>query len=208
MAKALKIYFSHAENWMYLLILAAASTWIVRTGALLHYWYMSLLLLALVPFIEYFTHKYVLHMPRPEHPEAHRLWTYVSDKMHYQHHQNPKAVAHIFAHWWMTLPALGLSTLGLWLLTGNLAPTGVFITTLIAYFLFYEWCHFIAHFDGYTPHTRYGRFMKKFHLWHHYKNEAYWYGITNPLADWIFGKWKDPKAIAASEMALHNRGRI
>jgi len=27
--------------------------------------------------------------------------------------------------------------------------------------------------------------MKKYHLWHHFKNEQLWFGVTNPGADFL-----------------------
>jgi len=208
MSQALKIYFSHLPNWLFLGLLALGLTYILQTGALWQYWYISLVLLALTPLIEYFTHKYVLHMPRPAQAEKQRFWALLANRIHYLHHEDPKVVKHVFAELWFTLPALTFYTLLTYALSRSLPVTAVFITTLIAYFLFYEWVHFIAHFDGYTPHTAYGRYMKKFHLWHHYKNESYWMGITSPVADWLFGSWPNPREIQPSELALRNRGRI
>ena len=31
--------------------------------------------------------------------------------------------------------------------------------------------------------TRFGRWVKKYHLWHHFKNEQLWFGVTNPSMD-------------------------
>ena len=49
---------------------------------------------------------------------------------------------------------------------------------------YYEWVHYVAHVP-YAPRTRYGQAMKKYHLWHHHKNEHYWFGVTSPLVDLI-----------------------
>jgi 4-hydroxysphinganine ceramide fatty acyl 2-hydroxylase len=205
METALKIYWSHKPNWLYAAVSLAGLAYILSSGALLRYWYLPLVLLALVPFIEYFTHKYLLHMPQPKNADKHPIWAFVAHRVHYLHHEDPKKVAHIFAEVWVTLPALLVDALLVWLVTWNLEMTAVFMTAGVAYFLYYEWVHFIAHYDGYTPRSAYGRFLKKYHLWHHYKNEAFWYGVTNPAADWFFGRWKDPHAVTASGLALDNR---
>lgn len=208
MRQALKIYGSHLPNWLYLALVCGGWTYILRSGLLKDYWFAGLTLLILIPFIEFFVHKYILHMPRPKDPNKHKIWLFISDEIHYLHHQSPKHVKHIFAHGWMTFPPLVVIFMLLWFLSQNIHLTLVFMCSLLTYFLYYEWCHFISHFDGYTPRTSYGKFMKKFHLWHHYKNETYWLGITNPIADYLFGTWKDPKTIPNSELALTNRGRI
>jgi sterol desaturase/sphingolipid hydroxylase (fatty acid hydroxylase superfamily) len=48
--------------------------------------------------------------------------------------------------------------------------------------LYYEWVHYVAHIP-YVPATAVGRWMKKYHLLHHYLNERLWYGVTNPSID-------------------------
>jgi hypothetical protein len=40
----------------------------------------------------------------------------------------------------------------------------------------------VAHIP-YKPVTPYGRWIKKYHLWHHFKSERHWFGVTNPLVD-------------------------
>ena len=50
--------------------------------------------------------------------------------------------------------------------------------------LYYEWVHYVAHIP-YQPRTPFGRWMKKYHLWHHFKNERLWYGVTNPTMDFV-----------------------
>ena len=207
MLQAIHIYMSHRPNWLYLTLFALGLLYSALSQAWIIYWYLPFILLPMIPFIEYFTHKYILHMPRPSDADKHPRWNLLADRIHYMHHQQPKKTEHIFAEWWMTLPLLGVYLLLTYVITASVAITLYFNTLVIAYFLIYEWTHFIAHFDGYTPRTAYGRFMKKFHLWHHYKNEDYWYGITSPIADWVFRKWPQPQSIEASELALKNRGR-
>jgi len=50
--------------------------------------------------------------------------------------------------------------------------------------LWYEWVHYVAHIP-YVPKTAFGRWIKKYHLWHHYKNERMWFGVTNPSMDFV-----------------------
>lgn len=205
MSKALKIYWTHWPNLLYTAMFLAGLAYIVVTGALQAHWYMILVLFALIPFIEYFTHKYLLHMPQPKDPGKHKLWARIANDIHYLHHQDPKKLRHIFAETWLVLLAGALDALIVWGVTQSVPHMAVFMTAGMGYFMYYEWTHFIAHYDGYTPRNPYSRFLKKYHLWHHYKNEEYWYGVTNPLADWVFGKWKDPRTVTASGLALSNR---
>ena len=54
--------------------------------------------------------------------------------------------------------------------------------------LYYEWVHYVAHIP-YKPRTTFGQWMKKYHLWHHYKNERHWFGVTNPSMDLLIGTY-------------------
>ena len=49
----------------------------------------------------------------------------------------------------------------------------------ICWSAYYEWVHYVAHVP-FRPLTPVGRYMKKYHLWHHFKNERRWFGVTNP----------------------------
>ena len=42
---------------------------------------------------------------------------------------------------------------------------------------------------------------KKQHILHHYKNEKFWFGVSNPVFDFIFGTLKDGKDVELSETA-------
>ena len=50
--------------------------------------------------------------------------------------------------------------------------------------LYYEWVHYVAHIP-FVPRTPFGRWIKKYHLWHHFKNERLWFGVTNPAIDLV-----------------------
>ncbi|KAA0782222.1 fatty acid hydroxylase [Bacillus sp. BPN334] len=41
----------------------------------------------------------------------------------------------------------------------------------------------------------------KQHILHHYKNEKFWFGVSNPVFDFIFGTLKDGKDVELSETA-------
>ena len=85
--------------------------------------------------------------------------------------------------------------------------TNAFIAGIMLFLLFYEWTHYIAH-RPLRPISPWGRWMKKVHLWHHFKNENYRYGVTNPAYDFLMGTFKDQKDVAQSKTAknLEKRG--
>jgi hypothetical protein len=197
MKEIIKIYFSQAEIVFYWLLAVTGLTYIISTGALFKYWYLSFAIIVLSPFIEYFSHQYFLHFPMPKNNNKLKFLTTFMNNIHYIHHQDPKDVKYIFAQIWLTLPVLFFDLTIAYLLTRSVEMTAVIITFMIIYYMLYEWTHFMAH-SSYQPKNRYSAYMKKYHLLHHYKNENYWYGITNPLADFIFGKYKDPDTVEKS----------
>ncbi len=208
MIKALKVYGGHKPNWIYFILLLALCLYLGFDNTWQSHLWMVLVVFALTPLLEYFTHRYILHLPLPQDPEKYPLWNEIVHRIHYYHHEDPKAIAHIFAPWWFTLPLFVLYSGGLWWFSKNPVLTAVFSVSLIVYFLIYEWTHYMAHCDFYAPRNRYSRYLKKFHSWHHYKSEEYWYGITSPLADFLFKKAPSPHEVEATPLALKNRGRL
>jgi 4-hydroxysphinganine ceramide fatty acyl 2-hydroxylase len=75
--------------------------------------------------------------------------------------------------------------------------------------LHYEWVHYIAHIP-YLPRMAFGRWMKKYHLWHHFKNEHLWFGVSNPSMDFLYRTYRSPDAVARSTTArvLHPEDEV
>jgi 4-hydroxysphinganine ceramide fatty acyl 2-hydroxylase len=63
--------------------------------------------------------------------------------------------------------------------------------------LHYEWVHYVAHIP-YQPRTRLGRWIKQYHLRHHFISEKHWYGVSNPALDGVFGTFRGPGATEKS----------
>lgn len=199
MQENLKIYFSRGEIIFYTVFSISLFIYNILMGYFTQYWYLSFIVILLSPFIEYFTHLYFLHLPMPKDTDT-KLKKYYAlflENIHHYHHKDPKNVDFIFAQIWLTIPALFLDTAIIYLLTKSVAVTLVLANSIILYYLFYEWCHFTAH-SSYNPKTKYFQYMKKYHILHHYKNENYWYGITSPLGDHIFGRYKNPDFVDKS----------
>jgi len=197
MKEVLKIYFSQYTIIFYWLLALTGLAYSISSGALVNYWYLSFAIILLSPFIEYFSHQYFLHFPIPLNKEKFKFLTKYMDNVHYIHHRDPKDVNFIFAQIWLTLPVLFFDLTAAYLITGSVQMTAVIITSVIFYYLLYEWTHFMAH-SNYNPKNGYSAYMKKYHLLHHYKNENYWFGITSPIGDHLFGRYKDPDKVEKS----------
>jgi hypothetical protein len=63
--------------------------------------------------------------------------------------------------------------------------------------LHYEWVHYVAHIP-YQPRTRLGRWIKQYHLRHHFISEKHWFGVSNPTLDGVFGTFHGPSAAEKS----------
>lgn len=145
---------------------------------------------------EYLTHRFVFHMKAPKHPVLLRFMK----RIHYDHHTDPKDLKLLFLPIWYSLPNVVLAGLIFWIITGSIPCTVAFATGIGGFLLYYEWTHFTAH-RAIIPKTRFARYMKRVHLWHHYKNENYWYGVTHPGMDVLMGTYKDEREVERSQTA-------
>lgn len=119
-------------------------------------------------------------------------------KLHYGHHQDPDYVPLIFA------PILSVLILfaGMFLLallfSWNITVALMFLLGVVVYYLHYEWMHLGHHIKGYNHIFPWSKKLKKAHSLHHYKNENYWWGITNILGDIFLGTYKEHKDVDKS----------
>lgn len=146
--------------------------------------------------IEYLTHRFLFHMKPPQNPTMLKFMK----RIHYDHHVKPKELELLFLPVWYSFPNMAVAGGAAYWVTGNAATTFAFMTGVVGTLLYYEWTHFVAH-RPIKPLTPWGRWMKKVHLWHHYKNERFWFGVTNPLFDVMMGTFKDEKEVEKSETA-------
>ena len=134
---------------------------------------------------EYTTHRFLFHAKPSSVPFVCGL----QHRLHYDHHAEPGRLDLLFLPPWFVLPvaltffaaymaAVRRVDVALSLLLGSLCAL-----------LYYEWVHYVAHVD-FVPKTRFGRWIKKYHLWHHFKNEHLWYGVTNPTMDFAGGTFR------------------
>jgi 4-hydroxysphinganine ceramide fatty acyl 2-hydroxylase len=144
---------------------------------------------------EYIFHRFFLHMPPPPWEPLRKLHA----RIHWQHHQTPADLPWLFVPSWGTPSLIAIAALVGYALGGwdlaIVAALGDAITLV-----HYELTHFAAHVP-YRPRTRIGAFMKRHHLLHHFKNERYWFGVTNPVFDVLLGTWPNPTAVPKSETA-------
>jgi sterol desaturase/sphingolipid hydroxylase (fatty acid hydroxylase superfamily) len=84
-----------------------------------------------------------------------------------------------------------------------LAIATVFLFGVIVYYLHYEWMHLGHHIPGYNHIFPWSNKLKTAHQLHHYRNENYWWGITNSIGDKVFGTYKKHNEVERSETIRH-----
>ena len=152
-------------------------------------------------FAEYILHRFLLHMRAPKQEFLAKLHR----RIHWIHHQRPDEREFLFVPLWGVIPLYAIAMgLGYWV--GGLVTTFAAGLGFALVFGIYETTHLAAHVN-YHPRSRLGRLMKRHHLLHHYKNEAYWYGVTHPMMDMMLGTWKSrdsvPKSQTARTLGIH-----
>ena len=121
------------------------------------------------------------------------------EKLHYGHHKNPNDIPLIFAPI-MSVIILFIAMFLLFLaISWNLNMSITFLFAVVCYYLHYEWMHLGHHIPSYNHIMPWSKTLKKVHLFHHYKNENYWWGITNILGDIILGTYKKHDEVDRSE---------
>ena len=75
----------------------------------------------------------------------------------------------------------------------NLIVSVSFSAGFICMYLTYEYIHRRIH--THAPKNQYGRWMRKHHLHHHFKNPRVNHGVTTPFWDWAFGTLEIPHKV-------------
>ena len=156
------------------------------------------IILAVEPFVEWVLHVFALHA-RPT-TIAGRRFDPIYAKRHRMHHRDPRDARLVF----VPLPVLAGLVVVLGAIAGLAIPdhrVGLTAFATMTTFLFgYEWSHFLIH-STYVPRSAAFRAVWRAHILHHYKNEQYWFGVTNPVADYVLRTHPAKEAVPTSPTA-------
>jgi 4-hydroxysphinganine ceramide fatty acyl 2-hydroxylase len=145
--------------------------------------------------IEYITHRFVLHgILSRIMPKAYQSHDY--------HHNHPNDIKFLLTPNAYNIPSYLFVAVLTCTVSQSLHFGGEFLLGLSLYQLYYEWVHFISH-RPIHPVTPWGKWMKKYHLLHHFKNTQNYFGVTNPALDMIVGTY-DSVAKVKSEKRNKN----
>ena len=155
-------------------------------------------LLVAQPFFEWCFHVYVLHY-RPVTMLG-RTVDFELARKHRDHHADPTDIDLVFVPFRSLLKVIPLGA-GIALLA---FPTTAAALTAMAgaasLLLAYEWVHYLIH-SRYRRKTKLFRALWRAHRLHHYKNEEYWFGVTNPAADYVLRTSPDSAQVPTSPTA-------
>lgn len=190
MKNHLKVFFSHFD------IACISLLWVIAVSLLIpdldrpEIWLAIVVGMASYSASEYLIHRFFFHLKPPRNP----LFLKMLKRLHYDHHMDPNNLKLLFLPIWYSLPLIGIA----YGLTASFSLTLAFVSGVITFLLYYEWTHFVAH-RPIKPRTPWGKWMKKVHLWHHFKNEHFWFGVTQPLYDVLLGTFKKENEVEKSE---------
>lgn len=179
-------FFRHGSNAFLIVFLVSLLVSLLRRGAGPESVGWTVLGLGIFFLTEYAAHRFQLHAP----PAASEFTKKLQHRLHYDHHIEPNRLDLLFIPVWYLVPSIVLYAAVYFKLTGDWTTVQALLFGNLLGLFYYEYVHFIAHVPV-TPKTAWGRYMKKYHLWHHYKNENFWYGVTNPIFDYLFGTYRD-----------------
>lgn len=161
-----------------LLLYFAART--ATAGVLLGAFFLGLFLWTLG---EYTLHRFLFHY-QPKTEKAKRIFFL----FHGVHHAQPQDKTRLVMPLPVSIP-LALVFYGLfYLVLGVLLSAPQWVNPLTAGFmvgyLIYDLTHYATH---HFPMRRgYAKYIKRYHMAHHYKDPNTRYGVSSPLWDWVF----------------------
>jgi sterol desaturase/sphingolipid hydroxylase (fatty acid hydroxylase superfamily) len=133
--------------------------------------------------IEYGLHRFVFHY----HARS-PLGRKILYEAHLSHHEDPTNSDRIFSSLFLSLPVAATYWLLAWAATGSWATASWLFIGMAAGYFCYEWLHFQCHHG--RSRLQLLRYLKKYHLLHHYKTPDLRFGVTSPLLDIVFGTFR------------------
>ncbi|WP_456274763.1 sterol desaturase family protein [Bacillus sp. AK031] len=196
-------FFLHSDIVILMAILSVHAVVTVLMGPTLYELLYFGIGLIIFMFSEYLTHRFLFHLKAPKNP----YFLKFLKRIHYDHHTYPNDLKLLFLPVWYSIPNFLALAMIFYFITRTAEGTIAFGLGLIFMLLVYEWRHFIAH-RPIKPKTRFGKWVKKTHTLHHYKNENYWYGVSTPFVDAMFGTLKDQNDVENSETVKDLEKRV
>jgi hypothetical protein len=158
-------------------------------------------MIVVYPFGEWAIHVYLLHA-KPFRFRGRRV-ELPSSASHREHHERPNYLGLILLAPIEAAALLLLAVPAVLAVFSLVLPVPALVTAaLTGYVLIgiYEWTHFLIH-TAYRPRSAAYKAIWRNHRLHHFKNEHYWHGITNTVADHVLRTAPDQNDVPRSRTA-------
>jgi dihydroceramide fatty acyl 2-hydroxylase len=195
-------YFSRVRPWHVVLIWGPYIAWLLAhggrdahlsRGALVGMFALGVLGWTL---LEYLLHRRVFHWKPNEKVEWQRDASWLIHGIHHDYPYDPDR---------LVMPPIVTAAIALvlwWPLKAVLGPHlhYPFFAGLVAGYVWYDLTHYYLHHA--VPRTAAGKWLRKYHLVHHFQTPGVRYGITSPLWDHVFGTYPNDRYQGASEAEI------
>jgi 4-hydroxysphinganine ceramide fatty acyl 2-hydroxylase len=190
-AAVVTTFFKHGSNGVLLASVALVLVlWLLGWVSLAPLWIVIGALLFYLS--EYSFHRFAFHAKPSPWPWLRKM----QHRLHYDHHSEPNRLDLLFLPVWFLLPIVAINGALVSLIFGAPRAPAILLGMMLGV-LHYEWVHYVAHIP-YVPRTRFGRWMKQYHLRHHFISEKFWFGVSNPSLDWVYRTYRAPKEVEKS----------
>lgn len=144
--------------------------------------------------LEYILHRWVFHAT-PRGPKS----KFNIFMMHGYHHEFPSDPLRLVAPPVLAWPIAALVIPGYYFGAGPHYFAPMLVGTALGY-LAYDWIHYYTHHA--RPKTRIGKFLRRYHMEHHFKDQSTHFGLSSPLWDLVFGTYTRPTEPEAQEIEI------
>jgi sterol desaturase/sphingolipid hydroxylase (fatty acid hydroxylase superfamily) len=133
---------------------------------------------------EYLLHRFVFHMPANGKTMERIVFLF-----HGVHHAQPQCKTRLVMPPAVSIPLAaifyGLFVLVIQFVLGGAGWVAPLFTGFGIGYLAYDLTHYATH--HFAMRSGYLKFLKRYHMQHHYKTPDQRFGVTSPIWDWVFG---------------------
>lgn len=134
---------------------------------------------------EYVLHRYVFHYMGPRAWQRRFYFVF-----HGVHHDFPSDPDRLVMPLGVSIPVGFAFLLAFRALAGGVLGSPLFIGFAVGY-LAYDGTHYAVH--HWRMSSRWGKWIKRYHMVHHHTGENARWGVSSPLWDWVFGTMGENK---------------
>lgn len=146
--------------------------------------------------LEYVLHRFLFHLEAKGPADKVRVFL-----MHGYHHDFPDDPMHLVAPPMMSWgPAIIVATI-FYFAFGAHYWLPIMAGTAAGY-VAYDWIHYYTHHG--RPTWALGKFLRRYHMKHHFKDGDAWYGVSSPLWDYVLGTQKSKLESDSAEAAAQH----